>query len=30
MNKYFSVHTLKSVGEYLPEKLMASAGVTSR
>lgn len=29
MNTYFSMNTLKSVGEHLPEKLIASAGVTS-
>ena len=28
MNTYFSMHTVKSVGEHLPEKLIASAGVT--
>ena len=28
MNTYFSMNTLKSVGEHLPEKLIASAGVT--
>ena len=27
MNTYFSMNTLKSVGEHLPEKLAASAGV---
>ena len=30
MNTYFSMNTLKSVGEHLPEKLIASAGVTTR
>ena len=29
MNTYFSINALKSVGEHLPEKLIASAGVTS-
>lgn len=29
MNTYISMNTLKSVGEHLPEKLIASAGVTS-
>ena len=28
MNTYFSMNTLKSVTEHLPEKLIASAGVT--
>ena len=28
MNTYFSMNTLKTVGEHLPEKLIASAGVT--
>lgn len=28
MNTYFSMHTLKSVTEHLPEKLAASAGIT--
>lgn len=29
MNTFFSMNTLKSVAEHLPEKLIASAGVTS-
>lgn len=29
MNNYFSMNTLKSVGEHLPQKIIASAGVTS-
>lgn len=29
MNNYFSMNTLKSVGEHLPAKVIASAGVTS-
>ena len=29
MNTYFSMNTLKSVTEHLPEKLIASAGVTT-
>lgn len=29
MNSYFSMNTLKSIGEHLPEKIIASAGVTS-
>ena len=28
MNTYFSVNTLKTVGEHLPEKIAVSAGVT--
>lgn len=29
MNTFFSMNTLKSVGEHLPEKMIASVGVTS-
>ena len=28
MNNYFSMQTVKTVGERLPEKLAASAGIT--
>ena len=28
MNNYFSMHTVKTVFEHLPEKLAASAGIT--
>lgn len=28
MNTYFSMNTVKSVTEHLPEKLAASAGIT--
>ncbi len=29
MNNYFSMDTLKAVADHLPEKIIASAGVTS-
>lgn len=28
MNNYFSLHTVKTVLDHLPEKLAASAGIT--